>query len=132
MTEQGPNETVIGSDTSIKGDMVVENRARIYGKFEGTIRSKGEIHLADKARCKAAVEANIVQVDGSLDGDITASEKASLNATARVKGDLVASRLKVAEGAAINGHVSVGPDAVKGKSGGAAAAGSSDTREPRK
>ena len=109
----GSGETVIGTDAVIKGEMSVETSARILGTFEGTIHSKGRIQVADKAKCKAAVQAGVVHVDGLLEGDITATDKAELNATAKVKGDLVAPKLIVLEGAAFSGHVSVGPDAVK-------------------
>ncbi len=122
MAEQQSSETVIGADTTIKGDMTVESRARILGKFEGTIRAKGQIQVADKAQCRASVEAGVVHVDGTLEGNITAAEKAELNATARVKGDLVAPKLVVVEGASFNGHMNVGPDALKNRPGTAAGA----------
>jgi cytoskeletal protein CcmA (bactofilin family) len=109
--------TVIAADTVIKGEMAVENRARILGRFEGTIRSKGQVEVADKGTCKAAVEANTVQVDGSVEGNITANDKVQLNATARMTGDLMASKLVVTEGAAFTGHVTVGPNAMKGRAG---------------
>jgi cytoskeletal protein CcmA (bactofilin family) len=105
--------TVIGADTVIKGEMTVENRARILGRFEGTIQAKGQVEVADKAICKANVEAATVQVDGLVEGNITAKDKASLNGTAKVVGDLVASKLVVSEGAAFKGHLHVGPDAIK-------------------
>jgi len=124
--------TVIGADTSIKGEMTVENRARILGKFEGTIHAKGQVEVADKAVCKATVEAGTVQIDGRVEGDVTAVEKAHLNATAAVVGDMVASRLVVSEGAAFQGHLHVGPDAVKGKSGRPAPAPAAPRKEKEK
>ena len=54
--------TIIAADTTIKGEMSVENRARILGRFEGTIRSKGQLEVADKGTCKAAVEANTTRL----------------------------------------------------------------------
>jgi cytoskeletal protein CcmA (bactofilin family) len=93
--------------------MTVESRARILGVFEGTIRAKGQIQVADKGRCKASVDAGLIHVDGIVEGNLTAKEKVELNATSRVKGDLVAPKLVVLEGAAFSGHVNVGPDATK-------------------
>ena len=56
---------------------------------------------------------------GSLDlqAHIKALDKAHLNGTAKVVGDLVASKLVVSEGAAFKGHLHVGPDAVKAGAG---------------
>ena len=107
--------TIIGSDTVIKGEMSVENKARILGRFEGTIKSKGQVEVADKATCKAIVEASIVQIDGAVEGNITATDKVQLNATARMTGDLVAAKLVVTEGAAFTGHITVGPNALKNR-----------------
>ena len=109
--------TVIGADTVIKGEMTVENRARILGRFEGTIQAKGQVEIADKAICKADIEAATIQVDGLIEGYIKALDKAHLNGTAKVVGDLVASKLVVSEGAAFKGHLHVGPDAVKAGAG---------------
>ncbi len=126
MAESHNGETIIGPDAMIKGEMSVENRARILGRFEGTIRSKGQVEVADKATCKAVVEAGTLQVDGTVEGNITASDRVQLNATARVTGDLVAAKLVVTEGASFTGHMSVGPNALKGR-----AARSSVTDESR-
>jgi len=122
MAESHNGETIIGPDAMIKGEMSIENRARILGRFEGTIRSKGQVEVADKATCKAVVEAGTVQVDGTVEGNITATDRVQLNATARVTGDLVAAKLIVTEGASFSGHVSVGPNALKGRAAGPAAA----------
>ena len=120
MAESHNGETIIGPDAMIKGEMSIENRARILGRFEGTIRSKGQVEVADKATCKAVVEAGTVQVDGTVEGNITATERVQLNATARVTGDVVAAKLVVTEGASFTGHVTVGPNALKGRAAGPA------------
>lgn len=114
MPEPTHQTTVIGADTHIKGDMNFDGSARILGKFEGNISAKGELHIADGASCKAVVEANRVTVDGTIEGNVTARERCELTAKARMKGDLVATRLLVAEGATFTGHVTVGADAAKG------------------
>jgi cytoskeletal protein CcmA (bactofilin family) len=108
--------TIIGADTHIKGEMTFEGAARILGKFEGNIHAKGELHVADGASCHAVVEAGKVTVDGTVEGNVSARERVELTSKARMKGDLVAARLLVAEGASFVGHVTVGADALKGAS----------------
>lgn len=100
--------TIIGPDTSIKGEMSFDRSCRLLGQFEGTITAKGQLHIAEGASCKAQVEAANVVVDGNVEGNVTAKEKIQLNAKARVNGDVVAAKLEVAEGASFSGHVSVG------------------------
>jgi cytoskeletal protein CcmA (bactofilin family) len=115
---EAPNQTtIIGTDTQIKGEMSFEGAARILGSFEGKISAKGELHVADGASCKAAVDAGRVTVDGSVEGNVTARERVELTARAKMKGDLVAAKLLVAEGAAFIGHVTVGPEAGKAANG---------------
>ena len=111
MPEQA--HTVIGPDTHIKGDMTFDSTARILGSFEGRIAAKGELQIADSALCKAAVEAGKISIDGQVEGNITARDRVELTAKARVKGDLIATKLVVADGASFVGHVTVGPEAAK-------------------
>lgn len=113
MADMNAQATVIGADTHIKGDMTFESTARLLGKFEGKISSKGELQVANGATCKATVEASKVMIDGELEGNLTARERVELTAKAKVKGDMVAARLVVAEGASLVGHLTVGPDAAK-------------------
>ncbi|RMH26241.1 MAG: polymer-forming cytoskeletal protein [Planctomycetota bacterium] len=103
--------TVIGPDTHIKGEMTFGSTARVLGTFEGTITAKGEVQVAEGATCRASIDAARVAVDGVVEGNVTAHEKLTLNQKARLKGDLVAPTLVVAEGAEFKGHVTVGGDA---------------------
>jgi cytoskeletal protein CcmA (bactofilin family) len=105
--------TVIGADTHIKGEMTFGGTARLLGTFEGKISAKGELHVADGASCKAAVDAGKVTVDGLVEGNVHAGDRVELTARAKMRGDLVATKLLVAEGASFVGHVTVGPDAAK-------------------
>src|SRR5262245_57799848 len=107
MADSTTQTTIIGSDTHIKGDMTFDSSARILGTFEGKINSKGELQISNGATCRAAVEANKVVVDGDVEGNVTARERVELTAKAKVKGDLVAARLVVADGAAFVGHLTV-------------------------
>lgn len=113
MAESATQMTVIGADTRIKGDMSFDGTARILGSFEGSIQAKGELQVAEGATCRATVDAGKVMVDGAVEGNLSARERVELSAKARVKGDILAARLVVAEGATFVGHCSVGADAVK-------------------
>jgi cytoskeletal protein CcmA (bactofilin family) len=115
MADPANHTTVIGPDTHIKGDMTFDHTARILGSFEGSISAKGELQIAEGAKCKATVEASKVVVDGAVEGNLTGRDRVELTAKARMKGDLVTARLVVAEGAAFVGHCTVGSDATKGQ-----------------
>ncbi|MEM9372975.1 MAG: polymer-forming cytoskeletal protein [Planctomycetota bacterium] len=106
-----PEMTVIGPDTQIKGEMFFEKSARILGSFEGRIAAQGEVQIGNGAQCNAAVEAERIVVDGNVNGPITARDRLTLTANARVQGDLTAGTLVVAEGASFVGQCNVGPHA---------------------
>lgn len=106
-----PELTVIGADTRIKGEMFFEKSARILGHFEGKITAQGEVQIGVGANCNAAVEAEQIIVDGSVQGPLYARDRLTLTNNAQVQGDLTAGTLVVAEGASFVGHCNVGPRA---------------------
>lgn len=114
MGEAGQQRTVIGPDTSIKGEMVFEDSASILGTFEGRITAKRDVFIGEGAVCRADVEAESVQIDGVLEGNAIARERIQLNATARVQGDLISKTLVVAEGATVVGQCRAGVQAEEG------------------
>jgi cytoskeletal protein CcmA (bactofilin family) len=95
--------------------MFFNGSAQILGTFEGRITSKGEVFIGEGAACKASIEAARVIVEGAVEGDITAHERAELHPTACVTGDLAARALIVAEGATFTGHFRVGVEPVTAK-----------------
>lgn len=107
MAETG-DTTVIAAETHIKGELIFEGEARVLGTVEGKILAKGNLVVAERGVCRAQIEADNIQVDGSIEGDVIAGQRLQLSAQGRIKGDIVAEKLVTAEGASINGHVSVG------------------------
>ncbi len=105
--------TIIARDAKFKGELILDQAAKIYGSVEGRIVSGGEIHVAEGAICKATVEARSVIVDGVVEGDVLARERLSLTGKARVKGDITAAAIIVAEGATYTGQCKVGPQAAR-------------------
>lgn len=112
MAEAGET-TVIGSDTHLKGELLFEKTARISGKVDGKITGKGDLHVSDGAICRADVAAGSVHVDGTIEGNIQARETLKLNAKGTVRGDIVAAKMVMAEGASFFGQCAVGADAQK-------------------
>ena len=113
MAESISNTTVIGTDTIIKGEMTFESSAKILGKFEGKLTAKGELQVGQGAQCKATVDAGTIIIDGEIEGNVTARERAKLNSSAKVIGDITAKTLIVAEGATFTGRCHVGADALE-------------------
>ena len=106
--------TIIGADAKFKGDLEFESAAKVLGRFEGSIKSKGKIHIADGAECKATIAAKEVAVEGRIDGDVEAADRIELKPNGVVTGDIVAARMTMSEGASINGHCHIGPNGQSG------------------
>jgi cytoskeletal protein CcmA (bactofilin family) len=118
MADTGANDeypTVLGADARFKGELEFEKGVRLLGTFDGSIKSKGRLHVAPGAKLNAEVNAADVQVEGEVRGNLTASGRAHLKSTARLEGDLKTARLEVSEGAVFIGRCEVGPqDGAKG------------------
>ncbi len=104
----GDFPTVIGPDARFKGELSFEKGVRIEGGFDGHIKSKGTLHVAEGSRVTANIEASNVRLEGECKGNFVVSEKLHLLATAKVEGDLRANRLEIADGAIFIGNVVVG------------------------
>jgi cytoskeletal protein CcmA (bactofilin family) len=111
MPAEGNGEfpTIIGADAKFKGELDFEKGVRVFGQFEGSIRTKGQLHVAQGSRVAADVTAGNIDVDGEVKGNLTASGKVHLKASARLEGDIKTSRLEVADGATFIGNCVVGP-----------------------
>src|SRR5947207_14911412 len=117
MAEQPGNQefpTVLGPDASFKGEMSFEKGLKLQGRFEGKINTAGRLHVAREAKMQADVEAGAIMVEGDVRGNLTANDRIELKQSARYEGDLSTTKLVVDEGAVFSGHVTVGPEAVKG------------------
>ena len=100
--------TIIGKDAKFKGDLTFESAAMLEGSFEGSITAKGTVHVADGSMCKASIDAKEVAVAGHIEGNVQATDRVELRPNGRITGDIVASRMSMADGASIVGHCRIG------------------------
>ena len=105
--------TIIGSDASFKGDLKFDSSAKLMGKIEGTITAKGRLEVSPGSECKATITAKEIAVAGHIQGNVEAGDIVELKPKGMITGDIVATRMSMAEGAAIDGHCRIG---VNGKS----------------
>jgi cytoskeletal protein CcmA (bactofilin family) len=103
--------TVLGSDATFKGDLSFDSAAKVQGRVDGSIKSKGLVLIADGSKCKASVTAAEVAVEGHVQGNVEATERVEVKKSGRISGDIVAARMTMADGAAIEGTVRIGLEA---------------------
>lgn len=100
----------IDKGSFIRGDLSFEETFRIDGRFEGKIRSEGELVLGDDADVNAEMEVGRLSVNGKLKGSVHATERVELLAGARVLGDISTPVLRIEEGAHFEGACQMGKE----------------------
>ena len=127
---KGEFSTVIGPDACFKGELSFEKGARLLGTFEGQVVTKGEFVVAEGAKLRGEVDAANIRLDGEVHGNLKASEKVQLSASARLEGDLQTTRLEVADGAVFVGRCVVGANGSNSERPKPASAGSQTRNAP--
>jgi cytoskeletal protein CcmA (bactofilin family) len=98
----------IGRSVTVKGELSGSEDLFIDGQVEGTIELRGNsLTIGPHGQVKANVNAKDVPVQGKLEGNIQASERAELKKTAVAVGDIVTQRVSIEEGAYFKGKVDV-------------------------
>jgi cytoskeletal protein CcmA (bactofilin family) len=113
MKPQGERSSLNGfidKGSFIRGDLSFEETFRIDGRFEGKIRSGGELILGDDADVNAEMEIGRLSVNGKLKGSVQATERVELLAGARVLGDISTPVLRIEEGAHFEGSCQMGKE----------------------
>ena len=103
--------TILGPDAKFKGEFTFDSAAKVLGRVEGSITSKGKLLIAGGSTCKANVIASEVAIEGFIEGNVEATERVEIKSKGRISGDIVASRMTMGDGATIDGHVRIGVDA---------------------
>jgi cytoskeletal protein CcmA (bactofilin family) len=96
----------IGASVVIKGNITSGEDLSVAGRVEGEIRlHAGTLMLAPGCHVVGDVAAPAVVVQGSVDGNLTATERVDVRQGASVAGSLTTPSLVVAEGAQLNCRV---------------------------
>ncbi|HEY8376032.1 MAG TPA: polymer-forming cytoskeletal protein [Nannocystis sp.] len=102
------SSTVIGSSILIDGEITGEEHLVVRGTVKGRIHVRDSIVVEDGGVVEATVDAASVTVQGTLRGDVSASERAELRPSSTVVGDIRAPRILIADGASFKGNVDMG------------------------
>ncbi len=96
----------IGKSVIIKGELSGSEDLTIEGQVEGKIELRQNVlTIGPNAKIKAQVLARAVVVEGSVQGNIAASEKIEIRDKGSVEGDLSSPRVAIADGAHFRGSI---------------------------
>ena len=96
-------ETLIGNETTFKGDVIATKSLRVDGVLVGNIKDAANVIIGETAQVKGNITANYVVIDGTVEGNITANDSIELLNKSRVTGDLTTTILSINEGAKFKG-----------------------------
>lgn len=112
MSDNTNDQTVLGPDCRISGEMNLESDAVVLGHFSGTLRVSGMLEIGESGQVTGTIIAGALRLGGRAEADVVAEHGAELLAGCELSGRLYTNRLSVVDGAAFEGEVVVGPKAM--------------------
>lgn len=105
--EPSSAKNILANDVEIIGTLKFENELIFDGKLDGEIVSEGVLTLGKNAQVKGEVKTKAVTVHGTVNGNISVTERCELKASSQLNGDLKAMRIVIEEGATFIGKSEV-------------------------
>jgi cytoskeletal protein CcmA (bactofilin family) len=93
---------VIGTNTSILGDVISEGDFRIDGKVEGTIKTAGRVVIGKTGIATGKIVCNDADIEGNFSGELLVDNILTLKSSATISGEVTIGKLSIEPGAAFN------------------------------
>lgn len=97
--------SVLGPTLRFKGELHADEELLIRGHIEGSITHTQRITVCAEGVVKASIRAQIIAVEGTVEGDLQAEKSVQVKETARLKGNIHAPSVSIVDGAQFNGNV---------------------------
>jgi cytoskeletal protein CcmA (bactofilin family) len=97
----------VGDVLKFTGEVTFKSKLRIDGKFSGHVNSSdGTLIVSAGAQVtQAVINVAVAKINGTVEGDVNASQELVLGRTGCVTGNILTRALIVEEGALINGNI---------------------------
>ena len=106
----------IGSTISIKGDLSGEEDILIEGKLEGKIEFRNHsVTIGKDGRIKGDIYGKIITIEGNVEGNLYGDEQLSVRQSGTVRGNIIAPRVALEDGANFKGNIDMSPKNHKDK-----------------
>lgn len=107
---------MIGPSIEIKGTVTGDEDLLIQGKVEGSIDlGAHEVTVGESGKVNADITARTVRIDGEVAGDVRGNEKVLISKTGNVRGNIIAPRMTLEDGAIFKGSIDMDPGDAGGK-----------------
>ena len=106
--KEGRLSGFVGHGTVLTGETHFQMMLRVDGHLTGTVTSDGgTLIVGTNGQVDANVSVGVATINGTVNGDVIASEKIQLGRTAKVMGNVATPRLVIEEGAVFEGGCSM-------------------------
>lgn len=104
--------SLIGTGTTITGDIVSNGDVRIDGILKGNIRGTARILIGQDGVVEGDIEGQHADIMGRVEGRISVKELLNLRSNAIIKGDIRAGKLQIEPTVVFNGQCQMGEASV--------------------
>jgi cytoskeletal protein CcmA (bactofilin family) len=94
--------------TSIEGELRSDGDMRIDGRVKGQVNIKGKLVVGEKGHIEGEVHCAYANVAGTIKAKMEVSELLTLQASAKLHGDIITNKLAIEPGAEFTGSCSMG------------------------
>ena len=107
MKELEAINSIIGEETTFRGDIVSQGSLHVSGEVRGSINVKGDVFVFGKGRVYGNITGARVVVSGLVEGDIFASAGLEILKSGKINGEINCDKLMIEEGSTYQGRVNV-------------------------
>ena len=112
----GNQVSVIGETLHFKGELSAGEDLVIEGKVEGTVnQGKCCLTVKPKGTLLANVNATKIFIEGTVEGDLSATVSVTIRDSGVVEGNIIAPKVAIHEGATFNGNIQMRAPSADGK-----------------
>jgi cytoskeletal protein CcmA (bactofilin family) len=103
----GGSPTFVSEGCQVTGDVETQGAIVVAGSVRGDGKIGSTLSMAAKARWEGEVRAKQAVIAGEIVGRLLVEEKLEIGASAVVRGQVAARSIAIAEGAVVDGEVTV-------------------------
>lgn len=98
----------LGRTLSVKGELAGNEELVLDGEFEGKIElGESSLTVGPQGRVQADIRAREIVIEGTVRGNLRASDRLMIAKSGNVVGDLVAARIVIEDGAYFKGSIDI-------------------------
>ena len=101
----GQRMSIIPASLKFKGELSADEDLLIQGQIQGTIKHTQRLTVGKAGKVKANISAQVIKVEGTVWGDLTAERSVSVENSGNLRGNIHAPSVCLVEGSRFNGMV---------------------------